>query len=101
MIDTLSPLLTDFFDNDIPLHSTDEISTSNNTSSSFLNTSSKVLGQVICQTLQNAVNSTSYIKHHRSLKSSLPFLYNQTIRKIDSRGSVYDVEASLMVNTYF
>ena len=96
MIDTLSPLLGDFFGDsiDVPTYQTkDEISPS----SSFLNTSSKVLGNVICSTLQNAVNSISYIKHHRSLKSSLPFLYNQTIRKMDSRGSVYDVEASLMV----
>lgn len=94
----MSSFLADFFgDSTDSLTRVDEDFTPNN-SESFLHTSSKVLGQVLCSTLQNAVNSTSYIKHQRSLKSSLPFLYNQTIRKIDSRGSVYDVEASLMVS---
>lgn len=95
----MPPLLADFFGD-----STDSSTQANDqnfildNSKSLLHLSSKLLGNIIVSTLQNAINSTSYIKHHRSLKSSLPFLYNQTIRKIDSRGSaLLDVEASLMV----
>ena len=48
-----------------------------------LDESAIILNKLIINTLQNAINSNSYIKQigQRSEKSSLPFLYNQTIRR--------------------
>ena len=48
-----------------------------------LDKSAIILNKLIINTLQNAINSNSYIKQigERSEKSSLPFLYNQTIRR--------------------
>ena len=48
-----------------------------------LDKSAIILNKLIINTLQNAINSNSYIKQKRprSEKSSLPFLYNQTIRR--------------------
>ena len=62
------------------------------------NASIESLSSIMLGALQNVVNSTSLLKHRRNFKSSLPFLYNQTMKKIDERTVIHkDTEAILMV----
>jgi hypothetical protein len=67
---------------------------------SLFQTSFSSLYQIVINTLQNALNSASYIRHHRSSKSPLPFLYNQTVRKLEDI-SEHDSELNFSVSLHF